>query len=131
MPAQTGHASSGNTADENKHHVHGDEFTELMKRFGNFCKKLFYKGLNNQLEATKGEQHLFSCPVLIVILLVAFFFSVMIPLFIVSLFCGFSYRFSGDDLGKDSINSVMESATGVAEDVKRSVVESINKNENK
>jgi len=97
----------------------GEEFSELLKRFGAFCLKLFNKSVSNHLIATKGGQHLFSCPVLVVILL-AVFFWVTIPLFVISLFCGFRYRFTGDDLGRDSVNSVMDSATNVVDDVKRS-----------
>jgi len=108
----------------------GEEFADLMKRFGAFCLKMFNKGLNNHLEATKGEQHLFSCPVLIVILLVIFFFWVTVPLFVISLFCGFRYRFSGADLGRDSVNSVMDGATNVVNDVKRTFAESTNNSGN-
>jgi len=109
----------------------GEEFTDLMKRFGAFCLKMFNKGLSNSLEASKNGQHLFSCPILIVVLLVACFFWVTIPLFVISLFCGFHYRFSGADLGRDSVNAVMDSASNVVDDVKRSFSENSNKNEDK
>ena len=130
MPAQTEQTSSGSKNTNSNTEGSGEEFADLMKRFGAFCLKMFNKGLTNYLEATKGDQHLFSCPVLIVILLVIFFFWVTIPLFVISLFCGFRYRFTGADLGKDSVNSVMDSATNVVEDVKRSFAESASKNDN-
>lgn len=105
----------------------GDDFGSLMKKFGDFCLNLFNKGINNHLEATKGDQHLFSCPVLVVIILVLCFFWATIPLFIISLFFGFRYHFSGDDLGNDSVNSVMDGASNVVNDVKRSFTESSKK----
>jgi len=121
-PAGSGDKSDGGS---------GEEFADLMKKFGAFCLKMFNKGINNHLEATKGDQHLFSCPVLIVILLTIFFFWVTIPLFIISLFCDFRYRFTGADLGKESVNSAMDSAHNVVDDVKKSFTESANKSDDK
>ena len=131
LPPPTENVSSANYHSSSGSVSSGEEFTDLLKRFGAFCLKMFNKGINNHLEATKGSQHLFSCPVLIVILLAAFFFWVTIPLFVISLFCGFRYRFTGEDLGRDSVNSVMDGATNVVEDVKRSFAESTNKNDDK
>jgi len=131
LPVQTENVSTNYDGNTSQSSGSGEEFSDLMKRFGAFCLKMFNKGLSNCLEASKGDQHLFSCPVLIVILLVAFFFWVTIPLFVISLFCGFRYRFSGADLGVDSVNSVMDSATNVVDDVKKTFVDSINKNEDK
>jgi len=132
LPAQTDSTSSGGAGSSQSYNGgSGEEFTDLMKRFGAFVLKMFNKGINNSLEATKGDQHLFSCPILIVILLCAFFFWITIPLFVISLFCGFRYRFTGADLGRDSVNSVMDSATNVVEDVKRSFSESTNRNDDK
>jgi len=123
-------AASGNDSD-NRNTGSGEEFADLMKRFGTFCLKMFNKGLNNTLDASKGDQHLFSCPVLIVILLAILFNWVTLILFAVSLFCGFRYRFSGEDLGRDSVNAVMDNASVVVDDVKKSIAESAAKNEDK
>jgi len=131
LPNQAEPVSSESYEDRSKSTGSGEEFADLMKRFGSFCLKMFNKGLSNCLEASKGDQHLFSCPVLIVILLAAFFFWITVPLFVISLFCGVRYRFTGDDLGKESVNTVMESAAGVVDDVKKTFVESVNKNEEK
>jgi len=121
LPSQTNNVNNGNyNTNTGNSGGTGEEFSDLLKRFGAFCLKMLNKGISNNLVATKGEQHLFSCPVLVVILLAIFFFWVTIPLFIISLFCGFRYHFTGNDLGKDSVNSVMDSATNVVDDVKRS-----------
>ncbi|MCL2628981.1 MAG: ubiquitin [Oscillospiraceae bacterium] len=100
-----------------------DNFSQAMGKFGAFCGKVFNKGFSNHLVASKGEQHLFSCPVLVVAVLVLFFFWITIPLFVISLFCGFSYRFKGKELGNDAVNSVMDGASHVADDIKKSFVE--------
>jgi len=109
----------------------GESFADLMRRFGDFCLKMFNKGLNNHLIATKGNEQLFTCPVLVVIVLTIFFFWITIVLFAISLLFGFRYRFSGDDLGRESVNSVMDSASDVAEDIKKSFVDSVNKTDEK
>jgi len=129
IPAQEVSAASTNNANQNGNTGSGEEFADLMKRFGAFCLKMFNKGLNNHMVATKGDQQLFSCPVLIVILLSVFFFWIIGILFVVSLFCGFRYHFTGADLGRDSVNAVMDGATNVVNDVKRSFAESTNKTE--
>jgi hypothetical protein len=127
MDSSTIPPSSDKRTTGDKNYGSGEEFVDLMKRFGAFCLKLFNMGLSNYLEATKGGQHLFSCPVLVVILLTIFFFWVTVPLFIISMFCGFRYRLSGRDLGKDSVNAVMDNATDVVEDVKKTFVDSFSK----
>jgi len=131
LPVKPEQTHSGNTGNKSTGGGSGEDFSDLMKRFGKFCLKMFNKGLNNFMEATKGEEHLFSCPVLIVILLTIFFFWVTVPLFVISLFCGFRYHFSGTDLGRESVNSVMDSASNVVDDVKRSFTENVNKNEDR
>jgi len=130
--ARSTKSSSSSVNDENnkKDSGSGEEFADLMSRFGAFCLKLFNMGLSNFLEASKNGNHLFSCPVIVIIVLL-FFFPITIPLFIISLFCGFRYRFTGADLGKDSVNSVMDSAAGVVDDVKKSFVENASKSDNK
>jgi len=103
----------------------GEDFTDLLKRLGTFCLSLLNKGLENHLVASRDGKHLFSCPILVVILAL-FLFWITIPLFIISLFCGFSYRFTGKELGRDSVNAVMDNASNVAQDVKRSFTDNSN-----
>jgi hypothetical protein len=98
----------------------GESFSDMMKRFGRFCAKVLDKGNNNHLEAEKNGTKIISLPVTVVAVLLIFFFWVVIPLFIVSLFFGFRYRFRGSDLGKESVNKVMDGASDTVEGIKRS-----------
>ena len=98
----------------------GESFGEMMKRFGSFCMKMLNKGNSNFLDAKKNDNLAFSCPVTALVALLLFLFWVTIPLFIISLFCGYRYSFRGADLGRDSVNRVMENAATVVEDVKNS-----------
>ena len=130
MPVQAETVTSSTKSTGSTSGGSGEEFADLMKRFGAFCLKMFNKGISNHLVARKDGQQLFSCPVLIVILLAIFFFWIIGLLFVISLFCGVRYHFTGDDLGRDSVNSVMDGATNVVNDVKRTFADSVNKTEN-
>ena len=95
-------------------------FSAILARFGRFCLKVLHKGNTNYLEARKGSEHLFSCPVTVLVLLLIFFFWITLPVLVITLFFGFRYRFSGPDLGVQSVNNAMDGASDVVEDVKKS-----------
>jgi len=120
------HAKSSSR--ERKNTNGGMTFSDVMRKIGRFCAEMLNKGLTNNIDATRNGVHIFSCPILVLIVLLLFFFWVTLPLYIVSLFFGFSYRFSGPDLGRDSINNVMDSATVVVNDVKKSFTDNSDKN---
>ena len=98
---------------------YGESFWDILKRFGRFCKLSIRKGATNFLDATKNGDLMFSCPVIMLVAFIVFFFWITIPLFIISLFFGFRYRFRGSDLGRESVNRVMDNASEIAEDVKK------------
>ncbi len=98
----------------------GESLGELMRRFGRFCKNLFKKGNSNYFEAEKEGKVIISVPVTVLIIGLIFFFWVIFPLMIIGLFCGFRYHFHGQDLGKESVNRVMDSASDTAESIKKS-----------
>ena len=138
VPPGGGFFSGAETADseeqQNRTYSHsesqpgssGESFGEMMKRFGRFCLMLLRKGNSNFLEAAKGGQPVFSCPVTIVVLFLVFFFWVTVPLFVISLFFGVRYRFRGSELGRDSVNNVMDSASNVVDEVKKTLSSGIN-----
>ncbi|HMM05566.1 MAG TPA: ubiquitin [Clostridiales bacterium] len=111
-----------NTAKNEKHDTYqGESFGDMMKRFGRFCGKVLHKGNTNYLEAEKGDSVVFSMPVTVVIVLTAFLFWVVVPLFIISLFCGLRYRFRGKEFGRDAVNKVMDGASNTVDDIKRTI----------
>ena len=107
-----------------------ESFGDMLKRFGRFCLMVIRKGNRNFLEASKDGAQMFSCPVTIVVLFLLFFFWVTVPLFIISLFFGLRYRFRGSELGKESVNRVMDNASGVVDEVKKSFTNQTNDNNN-
>jgi len=126
-PAGGGYYSSqsNTTGDEKKgkkeKHHGGENFSDMMHRFGRFCAGALEKGNNNYLEAERQGSVVFSLPVTVVVVLLIFFFWVTVPLFILSLFFGFRYCFRGEELGKESVNKVMDDASNTVEELKRSM----------
>lgn len=84
-------------------------------------RDLVQRSISNQVEVWRGDRMMTSIPVLILILLVVFFFWITLPLLIVGLIFGYRYRFSGPDLGRESVNRVMDQVSETVEDVRRNV----------
>jgi hypothetical protein len=129
IPAGGGYFSSALKPELEKHYSShtdsnegnkGESFSSMMKRFGKFVLMLLRKGNRNHLNAVKGDHTLFTIPVTAVALLLLFFFWITIPLLIISLFCGVRYHFHGEDLGRESVNRVLDNATTIVDDVKNS-----------
>lgn len=92
---------------------------------GDICRKLFKwlgklikRGNRNSINADRYGERIISVPVTAFVLLVLIGFWAIIPIMIVGLFFGFSYSFSGPDLGRDDFNDVIGKATKVAENIK-------------
>ena len=129
-PAGGGWYSSSGGAEEGYYQQAGPEaangqqagsgsFGRAMGKFGRFLARVFQIGNTNYLEASKHGEVLFACPVTALVLLLIFFFWVVVPLLILSLFFGFRYRFTGDELGTEPVNKVMDGAADTAEDIKK------------
>lgn len=99
-----------------------NSFTSLLKKFGQFCLKMIRKGNRNTFEVLKKGEIKAYFPVTILALLLIFAFWATLPLLIIGLFFGFSYRFSGPDFEKQTINEAMDSAAKAAEDLKKSIL---------
>ncbi|MPM34684.1 hypothetical protein SDC9_81271 [bioreactor metagenome] len=127
-PAGGGFFSSANASNEQKEaqgEGRGDNrkcgsFREAMRRLGHFCAVGFNKGNSNYLEAEKDGKVVLACPVTVFVLLLLLFFWVVVPFIVISLFFGLRYRFTGEDLGRESVNKVMGSVSDKAEDIKKS-----------
>ena len=81
--------------------------------------------MDNELEIWRRDKPVTALPVLILALLVIFVYYLTIPLLILGLFLGFRYRFSGPDLEREEINSVMGTVADTAADLGHRVVEEL------
>ncbi len=139
-PAGGGYYSSQNTQQEQEYQADGGccndrragcgSFGEAMGKFGRFCARIFNIGNTNYLEAEKHGEVMFSVPVTVLVVLLIFFFWVVVPLFILSLFFGFRYRFVGNEMGTEQVNKVMDGASDTAEDIKKNFSSSNNNDNN-
>lgn len=105
----------------------GESFSQLMGRFFRWLRSLFVKGCENMFDVRRGDSQIITMPVLVLVLLVIFCFWIVIPLLIVGLFFGCSYRFRGRDVEKTAVNKVMESAEQAAESLKTDIKEAADK----
>lgn len=99
----------------------GTSFGELLGNFLKWCGKIINKGNKNNFEILKDGDKVMSIPVTILAVLLLFMFWITIPLIIVGLFFGYSYMFSGPDLGKEKVNRAMDSVAGAANNLKKDI----------
>ncbi len=119
------------TSGEHKESKTAENFKETTKSFGEWLKSIFDKGNSNYLEMYRDGERKFSLPVTVFVILLIFGFWIVLPLMIVALFFNCRFRFSGNELGKESVNNAMGKATDIADGIKSEVVEIVNNNENK
>ncbi len=100
--------------------------TQLRKLWA-LLLKLLRIGNTNHLVVSHNGKQVFSLPVtVVVVLLICSCMGVLVAVG-VSLFFGVRYSFSGEQLGKESVNNAMQKATDMAEHVKESFEEELKK----
>lgn len=93
----------------------------FFETISDIVKYIAKKGCENEFIVKRHSRRMFSIPVLLfAILIVAFFWCILI-LMLIGLFFGFSYNFSGPDLGKKRVNDTMDKATEAAENIKAEI----------
>ncbi|MGI5962772.1 MAG: ubiquitin [Lawsonibacter sp.] len=105
--------------------VQPEEKGKKEKRSEGFLRRVRYLLLDNELEIWRKDRPVTALPVLILILLLIVAPWITLPLLILGLFLGFRYRFSGPDLERESINSVMDDVATSAADLGRQVVDEL------
>ncbi len=104
------------------------EFNRQMRRlWSGFCG-LVKKGNENNFEVWRDGRCAINFPVTLLAVFLIFFFGITVPLMLVGLFFGCTYRFTGPDLEKTGINRVMDSAAETASSIKDSINEDKNRN---
>lgn len=92
----------------------GDIFRKIVSYLG----KLVKRGNRNNINVDRHGERILSLPITAFVLLLIVGFWGVPTIMLVGLFFGFSYSFSGPDLGRDDINEVIGKATTVAENIK-------------
>ena len=102
----------------------GDSFGDVMRKIWGFIRRMVHKCNINHFEVYRDGRCVLSMPVTLLVLFLLFFFYITLPVIIIALFFGCSYKFRGPDLGKKDINDVMDEAANAAETLKRKMQES-------
>ena len=92
-----------------------------VKGLGDLVRSAVSMGSRNRFEVRKDDALVLELPVLVLVLLLVCAFWVCIPLLVIGLFADYRYSFSGEELGRDSVNNAMDKAAEVAEKVKEEV----------
>lgn len=97
-------------------------FSDNLRRFGNWCLKMVEKGNNNSFCVERDNREIFRVPITLLVVLLIFAFWVVVPLMVVGLFFNMRYRFAGPDVRSVDIdidlNKAMDSAAEAAESIK-------------
>ena len=97
--------------------VHDGDWREWLRELWAAGLNLLRHSTVNQFEVWRHDRLMTSIPILILILLVVVAFWISVPLLIIGLFAGCRYRFVGPDLGKESINDVMDNVSATVDDM--------------
>ncbi len=95
-----------------------DGLRGALRWFGRMLAKLIRIGNANHLVVSRKDEELFSLPVTVCAVLLMCSVGTVLFAMVVGLFCGLRYSFRGPNLGKEAINSAMDRAAEVAENVK-------------
>ena len=85
-------------------------------------KLVLKKSCENTFIVKKDSKIIMEMPVLLMAILMICFFWILLILMVISLFCGFSYGFSGPELGRDNVNNAMGRASEMAENIKADII---------
>ena len=96
-----------------------EKFGNVMVRFLKWIGQLIKKGCENFFIVKRYEQEVINAPVIVLILLLLFAFWIIVPLMVVGMFFGYSYRFSGSIAKSVNVNQACDKAAEAAESFKR------------
>lgn len=107
--------------------IEQSSFNENASHLVGLLKKLLHIGNTNHLVISHKGKQVLSMPITVLVLLICLA-HVLVPLALVAgLFCGLRYSVSGEHLGKQAVNNVMDKAAEAAEHVRETVEDSLRK----
>lgn len=116
---QTG--SSEKTDSSKKNEQGNTAFKENVNRFFRWVGGIIHKGNMNALVVEKSGEQVIKLPVTALVILLLCAFWIVVPLLVLGLFFSFRYYFSGPDLGSNSVNDALQSASNAAEEIKNDI----------
>lgn len=119
-------ASEPDSSGEKSHAARGATFRDLMKGLGTMLAKLFNIGNTNHIDAVRNGETKLSCPVTILVILMFVSVGTVALVMLCGLFFGWRYRIRGTELGRDAINSAIETAENAVSEMKNTIVAAAN-----
>jgi len=97
----------------------------LVKQLGKWLRV----GNNNYLVVCHDGEKPVKFPVTLFVILLLVAFWVVVPLLIIGLFTGFTYRFEGPNFGKKQVNDALDQMSATANQVKEDFINEASKKE--
>lgn len=94
------------------------QFHSAMSRAGAQIASLIERGNQINVDVNRNGKPCFSIPLTAFVLLLFFAFCVVVPALIIGLFFGYGYRLSGKVPVNNPVNSAMDKASELAENLK-------------
>lgn len=95
-----------------------EEYKEKTVGVMEWLVSVLDKGNANYIEMYRNGERKIGLPVTVFVILLILSCSAILGIMLISLFFGCRYRFSGPDLGREDVNTVMGKATDCAESIK-------------
>ena len=94
-----------------------------LRKIGRAIRDLIVRGNRNRFEVRRDDAVVLEVPVTVLVLLMVCSFGTCALLLVIGLFAGCRYRFSGQDLDRETINGALGKAADAADRVKEAVAE--------
>lgn len=114
-------APSGGGARRHAQSSAGTDWRDRLREIGSTLVNVLRHSTSNQMEVWRHGQMMTSVPVLILVILAILAWWITVPLLIIGLVAGCRYRFSGPDLGRETINDAMDTVSETVDDMVGSV----------
>lgn len=90
-----------------------------LKNLGDHIRRIVAFGNRNRFVVRRNGVGLLELPVSVVAVLMLFAFWTCVPLLAIGLFLGCRYSFSGQDLGRESVNLALDRAANAAQRLRK------------
>ncbi len=94
-------------------------FSETLNSFFSWCGSMIQKGNETLFKVERGGKTIISVPVTVFVIILIITFWCVFVVMLVGLFCGCHYSFEGIDKVEVDVNKAMNSASNVAEKIKK------------
>ena len=96
---------------------------DMLNRFFGWCGSMIQKGNETMFLVERNGKTIISVPVTVFVIILVVTFWCLLGVMLVGLFCGCHYSFEGIDKVEVDVNKAMDSASNVADQIKKEFTE--------